>query len=132
MFEDPLFRGDLAYEYLAREASGAPGPHSSDWPAYSPSTGCAYPSFVAPPFPMFVQIWLYFLVFIQYLFPGITLRFPPHLLRRQNRPLRSTVNNPHQNRAAVKVHPRSTVPKGSGAAVCAEISFAISTNASGI
>ena len=63
MFEDPIFRGDLAYEYLAREASAAPGPHFSDLSICSPSTGYAYPDFAVSPFLMFVRIWHYLLAF---------------------------------------------------------------------
>jgi len=132
MFEDTVFEGDLFYEYLAREASEAPGPQFSDWSPYSPSTGCVYSGFAVPPFPMFVQIWLYFLAFTQCLLSGIVLHFPPRLPRRQNHPPQSTADSHHQSQAAVKVHPRSTMPKGSGAVVCVGVSSTISTNASGI
>ena len=132
MFEDTVFRGDLVYEYLAREASEAPGPQFSDWSPYSSSTGCAYSGSAVPPFPMFVKICLYFLAFIQHLLSGIILHFPPRLPHRQNHPLQSMKDSHRHNQAAAKVHPRSTVPKGSGAVVCVRVSSTISTNASDI
>ena len=133
MFEDSVFEGDLICEYLARETSGVPGPHYSDWPLYSASIGNAYTGFVAPPFPTYVQIWLYFLALTPHLLSGITLHFPPHLPRRhclENRPPQSKTDNHLQNLRAVKVHPHSAMPKGSGAVMYAETFFTISTNAS--
>ena len=55
MLEDPVFRGDLAYEYLVCEASGSSGSYFPGWHAYSPLAGCAYSGFSVPPLPMFVK-----------------------------------------------------------------------------
>ncbi|KAF9780795.1 hypothetical protein BJ322DRAFT_283385 [Thelephora terrestris] len=48
MFGEPVFEGDLAYQYLAREASETPAPYFPEWPGHSPSTNNAFTGFIAP------------------------------------------------------------------------------------
>ena len=135
MFEDTAFPRGLFSEYLPHEASGTTGPYSSDWPwpTYTSPTGCDYTGFVTPPFPVFVPMLLHFLAFTKRLFPDIL--FSRHLRRRHSlrkRPRHNMADNHLQSRTAVKAQPRSTTSEESGAAVCAEISFVISTNANDI
>lgn len=133
MFEDPVFRGDIAYEYLASEASGTSGSYLADWPVYSPLTGCAYTYFATPPLPMSVLILRNFLGLTQRFHPGMALLIPQHLPCRhplRNHPPTSKAENHLQNRGAVKAHLRTTMTVKNGAVVYAETSFARGTNAS--
>lgn len=134
MFEEHVFVGDLAYEYLAREASRAPYPHFPDWAACSPLIGRAYSGFVTP-FPMFVSTLLCFLRFTHRPLPGMILHHPPHIPRRHcpcNHPPHGTGDDHLHNRAAAKAHPRLTTPEESGPAACVRTSFTISTNVTDI
>lgn len=125
-----LFAGDLVYEYLARETNGTSGPHVPDWPINLSSTDHAYGGFAAL-FPMFVPSSSYFLWFAQHRLSGMTFRPPPRPLLHHSPRSRSphnTADNHLPNRGAGKAHPRSVVPKESGAVACARMPSTISTN----
>ena len=82
-----------------------------------------------PPFPRFVQTWLYIVGFTQRR-PSGTILPSPHSPR--NHPPHCTVDAHLLNRSAVKADPRSTPSRESGAVVCAKSSSATSTNANDI
>lgn len=48
------------YEPLANGASGTPGPHLFEWPAYSPTADTAPINLTMPPLPMCVSLHYYY------------------------------------------------------------------------